>query len=67
VAGNIADWGSCALDIEEFPEELDDEFLGKASGVEITNSITALAGCVSNTLSYLLTHPAAALQDLGTE
>jgi hypothetical protein len=43
-------WGSCALDIKEFPEELDNECLGKASGVEITNSIIALAGCVTNTM-----------------
>lgn len=63
--GVSADWGSCALDIEEFVNGLNDELSGTAGGVEITKSLTALGGCVNNALGCLLKHPGATLQSLG--
>jgi hypothetical protein len=62
-----ADWGSCALDIEDFVNDLNAEISGTASGVQIAGSITALGGCVNDALGYLIDHPGAALQGLGLE
>jgi hypothetical protein len=63
--GKSADWGACALSAADFVNNLNGELLGTASGVQITDSITALTGCVGDALSYLLTHPGASLQGLG--
>jgi RHS repeat-associated protein len=62
-----ADWGSCALDVEDFVNDLNAELSGTANGVQITDSITALAGCVGDALGYMLDHPGKALQGLGLE
>ena len=67
LVGVSADWGSCALDVEDFVDGLNDLLSGTAGGVEITNSLTALGGCVNDALGYLLTHPGKALQGLGLE
>ncbi len=64
LVGVSADWGSCATDIEEFVNGLNDELSGTANGVQITNSITALTGCVGNALGEMITHPGATLQGL---
>ena len=63
--GSTADWGSCALNIKEFVNGLNDVISGTPDGVQISDSITALAGCVSDALGYLLTHPGKTLQGLG--
>ncbi len=63
--GITADWGSCALDIEDFVNGLNDVLSGTSNGVQITDSITALAGCVNDALGYLITHPGKGLQGLG--
>ncbi|MGO8758498.1 MAG: RHS repeat-associated core domain-containing protein, partial [Terracidiphilus sp.] len=52
--GKSADWGSCALDIGEFVNELNAELSGTANGVQITDSLTELAGCVGNALGHML-------------
>ena len=63
--GSTADWGSCALNIKEFVNGLNDVISGTPDGIQITDSITALAGCVNDALGYLLTHPGKTLQGLG--
>jgi RHS repeat-associated protein len=58
-------WGTCAADIEEFVNGLNGLLSGTASGVEITNAITELGGCVNDAVGYLVTHPGKTLQGLG--
>jgi RHS repeat-associated protein len=65
--GVSADWGACALDVKEFVIGLDGLLSGTGSGVEITNSLTALGGCVNSAVGYLLKHPGATLQGLGLD
>jgi RHS repeat-associated protein len=67
LVGITADWGSCALDVEDFVNGLNDELSGTPNGVQIADSITALGGCVNDALGYLVTHPGKALQGLGLE
>lgn len=62
-----ADWGSCALDVEDFVNDLNAELSGTANGVQITDSLTALTGCVGNALGQMIEHPGATLQSLGLE
>ena len=64
---STSDWGACALDLEDFVNDLNAELSGTANGVQITDSITALVGCVGNALGYMLDHPGKALQGLGLE
>jgi RHS repeat-associated protein len=63
--GKVLDWGSCALGAKDFVDNLNDELLGTASAVQITDSITALTGCVGNALGAMLEHPGASLLSLG--
>ncbi len=65
--GKASGWGSCALDIEEFVNDLNDELSGTANGIQITDSITTLTGCVDNALGEMIRHPGATLQGLGLE
>jgi RHS repeat-associated protein len=65
LVGISADWGSCAMDIKEFVNGLNGLLSGTGGGVEITNAITELGGCVNDALGYLVTHPGKALQGLG--
>jgi hypothetical protein len=62
-----ADWGSCALGVEDFVNDLNAELSGTANGVQITDSLTTLAGCVGNALGQMIKHPGATLQSLGLE
>ena len=62
-----ADWGSCAADVGDFVNDLNAELSGTANGVQITDSITALAGCVGNALGEMLEHPGTTMQSLGLE
>ncbi len=64
LVGATSDWGSCALDVEDFVNGLNDVLSGTPDGVQITDSITALAGCVNDALGYLVTHPGKTLQGL---
>lgn len=62
-----ADWGSCAADVGDFVNDLNAELSGTANGVQITDSITALVGCVGNALGQMVEHPGATMQSLGLE
>ena len=64
LVGVSADWGACAANVEEFVNGLNDLLSGTPDGVQVTDSITALGGCVNNALGYLLTHPGQSLQGL---
>jgi hypothetical protein len=65
LVGVSSDWRACAADIEEFVNGLNGLLSGTAGGVEITNSLTALGGCVGDALGYMLTHPGKGIQGLG--
>jgi hypothetical protein len=65
LVGTTADWGSCALDVKEFVNGLNDLLTGTPDGIQITDAITELTGCVGDMLDYLLTHPGQTLQGLG--
>jgi RHS repeat-associated protein len=67
LVGVSADWGECAADIKEFVDGLNDLLSGTPDGVQITDALTELGGCVNDALGYMLTHPAKALQGLGLE
>jgi hypothetical protein len=65
--GASADWGACAADVRDFVNDLNAELSGTANGVQITDSITALVGCVGNALGQMVEHPGATMQSLGLE
>ena len=54
--------GSCALDIKEFVNGLNDVLKGKPDGVQISDALTELTECVGDALGYLVTHPGKTLQ-----
>jgi RHS repeat-associated protein len=65
LVGDTSGWGSCAADVEDFINGLNDLATGRPAEDEIAKSIEHLGGCVQTALGYLLTHPGKTLQGLG--
>jgi YD repeat-containing protein len=60
-------YGLQRISEDQIVNGLNDVLSGTPNGVQITESITALGGCVGNALGQMVEHPGATMQSLGLE